>query len=1244
MPEKIKQQLIEEEMKKSYIDYAMSVITARALPDVRDGLKPVHRRVLYSMYKSKLNSGSAYRKSAFVVGRVLGSLHPHGDIAVYDSLVRLAQPFSMRYPLVDGHGNFGSQDGFPAAAMRYCVTGDSLIVTEKGLINIGDLSNKENINIKILSKDKKIHKASKWFDSNEHPTIKITTNKGYSITGSYNHPLLILSKDEDGKPIFKWRLLEKIKEGDYVVIDRSVDRLWPDKNLNLSKYYPKITVGRRIKTILPEYLDENLAFILGSLASEGSLNKKRIEFCNVDENWINEFEEKWKKIFPDSKLHRFKKNPSSFGKKKYFTLECHYRHTIEFLENIGLGLVKSKFRTIPKLILQSPKNVVVEFIKSYFEGDASITYAGGVKRVAEFALISKSEKLIEQFQILFLRFGMNTSKRFDKYRDTWKLYIRGYRNILRFYKELGFLYERKNKNLEYTVFTYKKKASNSDFVPFVSDYIRSFVYSEFIDKNNFDQYENMENNYQNVSFILHKKTGIDHIPMFEYLINYNYLFDPVVKIENSGIQRVYSIKVESDCHSFVSNGFISHNTECRLHKLSEEMLRNIEENTVNFVPNYDGSTKEPVVLPTVFPNLLVNGSTGIAVGMATNIPPHNLNETVDAVVASIENPNINVNELIKLMPGPDFPTGGIIAGRGGIRNAYDTGRGKVSVLAKTEIEESKDKKKIIITEIPYMVNKTILIEEIANLIRNKRVEGISDLRDESDRKGMRIVVEIKHGHNAEVILNQLQKYSQLKTTFGIIMIALVNGQPKILNLKEVIGHFIEHRREVTRKRLEFELEKSRLRAHILLGLKVALNNVDAIVQTIKSSKDPIVAKQLLIERFKLSEKQSEAILEMRLQRLTSLETNKLIEEHDTLVKRIQELREVLGSNEKMLDIIKKELLEIKEKYGDERRTELREDLIILGEEDLIPEEDVVVTVTHSGYIKRLPITTYRAQGRGGRGVIGTGTKEEDFVENLFITSTHDYILFFTNIGKLYWLKAYDVPEGNRQSGGKAIVNLLSLEENEKITTTIPVKDFGKGYLMMLTKKGLIKKCRLELFSRPRSNGIRCVTLRDKDELISVIATDGYQKLVIGTKNGMGVKFDEIDVRPMGRSATGVRAVRLKSSDEVVGMDVSNDSLSLLTLTENGYGKRTELSDYRLIKRGGGGVINIKTSDRNGKVVGIKTVNDNDEVFLITSKGIMLRTKVKNISKIGRNTQGVRIIKLDSKDKLKNIAKVIMSEN
>tara|TARA_Y100000034_G_scaffold63944_1_gene77307 strand:- start:9351 stop:11756 length:2406 start_codon:yes stop_codon:yes gene_type:complete len=797
MPEKIKVQLIEDEMKQSYIDYAMSVITARALPDVRDGLKPVHRRILYAMHKAKLSNDKPYRKCAFIVGRVLGSYHPHGDLSVYDALVRMAQDFSLRAPLVQGHGNFGSIEGFPAAAMRY--------------------------------------------------------------------------------------------------------------------------------------------------------------------------------------------------------------------------------------------------------------------------------------------------------------------------------------------------------------------------------------------------------------------------------------------------------TEARLAKISGEMLKHIDEDTVKFIPNYDGSVKEPVVLPASIPNLLVNGSTGIAVGMATNIPPHNLNESVNAVIAAIDNPQITIPELMKHIPGPDFPTGGIIAGTQGIREAYETGKGKITVLAKTEVEEAKNR--IIISEIPYMVNKTLLIEEIARAIKDKKVEGIRDLRDESDRKGMRVVIELKKEANAEIVLNQLQKYSQLKTTFGINVIALVKGEPRTLTLKDLVILYIQHKKEITVKRLKYELEKSRERAHILLGLKVALSHIDEVVKTIKNSKTPEIAKGLLVKRFKLSQKQAEAILEMRLSRLTSLETSKIIDEHDKLIKRIKELREILESETKIFDIIKKELIEIRNKYGDERRTEISNEYVDVGREDLIEEEDVVVTVTNSGYVKRLPLDTYRTQGRGGKGMKGTGTKEEDFLNDLFVTSTHSQILFFTNLGRLYWLKGYEIPEGSRYSKGTAIVNLLKLKEGEIISAVMPMVDFSKGYLMFVTKNGLLKKTSLELFAKPRKSGVNCINLRDKDELVNVIYTHGELNLILATKKGMAVKFSEDDVRSMGRNASGVRGIKLGKEDAVVNLAVARDDLTLLTACRNGYGKKSKISDYRLIRRGGKGVINIKNLERNGDVIGAVTVKEGDDVIFITEKGIIMRTQVSNISTIGRSTSGVRLIKLKEGDKLKSIAKI-----
>ncbi|MBU1245676.1 MAG: DNA gyrase subunit A [Nanoarchaeota archaeon] len=682
-------------------------------------------------------------------------------------------------------------------------------------------------------------------------------------------------------------------------------------------------------------------------------------------------------------------------------------------------------------------------------------------------------------------------------------------------------------------------------------------------------------------------------------------------------------------------------TEAKLSKIAEELLADIDKKTVNFVPTFDGEGEEPVVLPARIPNLLVNGSAGIAVGMATNIPPHNISETCSAVIKMIDNPGIETAELMENVLGPDFPTGGIICGKSGILRAYEKGRGSVIVRSVTDIEEKGDKKAIIVTEIPYQVNKARLIEAIADLVRSKKVEGIYDIRDESDRKGMRVVIELKKNANPDIILNQLHKHTQLQTSFGINMLALVAGQPKLLSLKEILHQFILHRQRIVTRRTKFDLEKAEERAHILIGLKVALNNIDAVVKTIKSSKDVVVAKQLLMQRFKLSDKQSVAILEMRLQKLTSLETTKIMKEYEELIKLIVDLKDILGSDKRIFDIIKDELKEIISKYGDERRTQILDVEENIEVEDLIKREDVVVTVTHEGYAKKLLLDNYKQQKRGGKGIVGTGTKEEDIVEHLFTCNTHDYILFFTNKGKVYWLKTYRIPTATRYSKGSNLINLIRLDKGEVINAIVPIKQFNDTEnLIMATKNGLVKKTVLSAFSNPRKGGIIAIKLRDKDELVNVKLTDGSQQLILGTRNGMAVKFDEKQVRQMGRNSSGVRGIRLVN-DKVVGMEIAHDDLSLLTVTENGYGKRSSISDYRLINRGGKGVINIKTSLRNGKVVGIKTVADDHELMFITKNGIIIRTTTKDVSVIGRNTQGVRLMKMKEKDKVVAVTRVII---
>ncbi|MCF7861244.1 DNA gyrase subunit A [Candidatus Woesearchaeota archaeon] len=684
-------------------------------------------------------------------------------------------------------------------------------------------------------------------------------------------------------------------------------------------------------------------------------------------------------------------------------------------------------------------------------------------------------------------------------------------------------------------------------------------------------------------------------------------------------------------------------TEMRLSKIADEMLSDIDKDTVDFVNNFDESLKEPSVLPAKLPNLLVNGSSGIAVGMATNMPPHNLPEVVDGVIKYIDNPDIEILDLVEDVQGPDFPTGGIICGRSGLRSAYVTGRGKVKVRAKIEQVELKNKKALIVTEIPYMVNKAELIMAIADKVKDKTIEGISDLRDESDRDGMRIVIELKRDANPELVMNQLYKHSRMQTTFGMNMLALVGNEPRLLNLKQIIGHFVDHRKEVTIRRIQFDLRKAEERSHILAGLIIALEDIDNIIKKIKQSKDTAEAKEVLMLDYDLSELQAKAILDMKLQKLASLEQEKIKTEQEDLIKKITEYKEILGDESRIFEIIKDELIELRSTYGDERRTQILDIDDDIDIEDLIKEEDVVVTVSNAGYVKRIPIDTYRMQRRGGRGVKAADTKEEDFVEHIFIANTHNYILFFTDKGQVHWLKVYQIPEGGRTSRGKAIINLIEIEPDDRIQSYIPVHEFKEGYLLMATKKGIVKKTELMAYSHPRKGGIIAINLEEGDKLIRVLHTSGQDQIIIATKNGQSVKFNERDVRSVGRNSIGVRGIKLKGDDRVIGMDIGDDTKTLLTVTENGYGKRTDISDYRLIKRGGSGVINIKCTERNGGVVSIKTVDENMHLMFITRKGIVIRTPVSGISIIGRNTQGVRLMKLDSEDVVISATRIVEDE-
>ena len=690
-------------------------------------------------------------------------------------------------------------------------------------------------------------------------------------------------------------------------------------------------------------------------------------------------------------------------------------------------------------------------------------------------------------------------------------------------------------------------------------------------------------------------------------------------------------------------------TEARLTKLAEELLADIEKETVDFGPNYDESRVEPLVLPSRVPNLLVNGAGGIAVGYATNIPTHNLGEVIEGLLLLLENPEVTIAQLMKKIPGPDFPTAGFIYGTSGIKDAYETGRGLLTVRAKVAIEtdERTDRERLIITEIPYQVNKSKLIEKIADLAQEDRVTGISDIRDESDREGVRVVIELKRNEIPLVVLNNLYKHSQLQTTFGVNMLALVNNRPEVLNLKRILEAFVEHRREVVVRRTAYDLRKAEERAHILEGLKIALDNLDAVIALIRRSQSPDVARAGLMQQFRLSEIQANAILEMRLQRLTQLERDKLVEEYREVLKTIEYLRSVLGSEALVRKIIRDELTEIKEKYQDERRTKIVKEEAELTLEDLIAEEEVVVTISHAGYIKRNAVTLYRAQRRGGKGKIAMGIKEEDFVETLFTASTHDSLLFFTDAGKVYWLKVHEIPEASRAAKGKALVNLLALSKDEKVTATLPVKEYrADRFVIMGTKQGVIKKTELSAYSNPRQGGIIALSLDAGDKLIGADLTDGQREILLGTKQGITIRFKEEDVRAMGRTAHGVRGITLEAGDEVIGMEtITPDSTTaILTVTEGGYGKRTPVNEYRVQGRGGKGIISVKTTERNGAAVGFLQVRDEDEIMLMAAQGKVLRCKVDDIREIGRNTQGVRLLDMDGdEDRVVAVVRLVERE-
>jgi DNA gyrase subunit A len=1236
---------VEEEMKRSYLDYAMSVIIARALPDVRDGLKPVQRRILYVMRELGLTPDSQHTKSAKVCGETTANYHPHGQEVVYPTLVRMAQDFNMRYPLVDGQGNFGSVDGDPPAAMRYCLTGDALVRTAEGLIPISKLASAEAgaevaIDIAVRSAGGRTQRAERWFDCGEHPTLRVRTRYGYELTGTPNHPVLVCLADTTGKPRLAWKTLDTLQVGDYLVIDRGVET-HAGTPVDLTPYYPDLSPATRHHT-LPTHLDEPLAFLMGALVAEGTLADDRIEFTCTPGEFADEFVRCWARVFPDCRLHQWLRPPVGFGKRPFWQMQVVSQQVVRLLGNLGLH-GRSAERVVPEAILRAPQAVQAAFLRGLFEGDGCVERSG--RSLMRVSLVSASKRLLQQVQVMLLHFGIVARLTQDTRGTTWRLILTGTRNLQRYAASIGFVSEAKRKALEAILSDATGRVlSKTDFVPYLSAYVRRTAtrHREWLGKHNFDRPERLADALPR---LLEALTPED-AEFLCALAEGRYFFDPIVAIEDAGTQRVYSIRVASDCHSFVANGFINHNTEVRLTPIAMEMLADIDKETVDWMPNYLQSAEEPTVLPARFPNLLCNGGSGIAVGMATNIPPHNLSEVVDALIYRLEHPNCTLEPILKLLPGPDFPTGALILGTKGIRQAYETGRGSIVMQAKTQIEPlDGGKSAIVITELPYQVSKARLIEQIAALVKAGKLDGITDIADYSDRTGMRVVIELRRDVNPNRMLNSLLKHTQMRTTFGAILLALVDNVPRVMSLLDLLDHYLEHRRTVIERRTRYELYRAKSRAHILEGLQIALNFLDEIIRIIRQSETAEVARREMIRRFGLTVLQADAILNTQLRQLARLEQEKLAEEYRGLLREITRLEHILSDPKQVEQIIKDELRMLKEKYGDARRTRIiAREAEDISEEELIPEEETLVLITRDGYIKRVSLDAYRSQKRGGKGVIATTAREEDEVEHLFQVSTHHYILFFTDRGRVYRLKAYEIPETSRQARGTAVINYINIQPDEKVTATVSVRDFAsEGYLTMITRRGEIKRTALSEFANLRSNGLNAFDLESGDSLGWVLHTSGNDEVILVTRAGLAIRFPESDVPVRGRTAGGVKAIRLGKDDALVAACRVQPNALLLVVSENGFGKCTPLTEYRVQSRGGKGIFTMNVTRKTGSVVAAEVVEKDDKVILVTANGKGIRLRVADLRITGRIAQGVKLIDLAPGDTVAAITRIVLGK-
>ena len=1233
------------EVKEAYLSYAMSVIIGRALPDVRDGLKPVHRRVLYAMSKLGNTSDKPYKKSARIVGETLGKFHPHGDTAIYDTIVRMAQDFSCRYPLIDGQGNFGcfTEDTKIRLADGRDLTFEELIKEEdEGKRNYTFTFNPETQRIEIAE-----IKAPR-LTIKKAKIMKATLDNGEEIKCTLNHKFML----RDGT----YREAKDLKVGDSLM--PLYFKLYKEEEDASLKDY---------KMVYQSMKDNNKWEFIHHLADKFNLSRKtykksaekirhHLDFNKLNNNPDNIRRIQWKdhwKLHKEIASWRHRNDPNCVkkldeGRKRYWSNPNNREEASKFWREFNESnwqdlsyrekmsrAVKEKWQNpeyrekIAKKLWEDPKTYELhrkKAIKQWQDVEFRERFVAGV-------IASNKRRLKENPNFI------------KELTQKAKLFLR-----------------KKWKDPHY-----KERVIKSKILGYVSSLLSRYSYSRVTP--NLYEKERVRNGVPKIEKALKYFSDFQQIKERAKVYNHRVMAIEIL-LER---EDVYDLTIENTHNFALAAGIFVHNsvdgdaaaaqryTEVRMSKIAEELLDDINKETVNFVPNFDNSLEEPEVLPGKIPNLLINGASGIAVGMATNIPPHNLDEIAEGAVLMIDDPEVSIDKLMKVVKGPDFPTGGIICGVQGIRSAYETGKGSIKIQAAVFTEglddEDKGEKKnprLIVKELPYQVNKANLIEDIARLVQDKKIPEITHLRDESDRKGMRIVIELRRDSNVDVVLNNLYKHTKMRIFFGINLLAIDQGRPRTLNLKEIIKCFLTHRKDVVEKRTRYDLKKAKERAHILEGLKIALSNIDEVVQIIKESENVSMAHSKLKSRFGLSDIQAQAILDMKLQRLTSLETEKILEEYLELIKRIAYLEDILQNEKKLMLIIKEELLDLKEKYGSERKTIIIEEEEEHDIEDFIAEEDIVITYTQDGYLKRLPLSTYRMQRRGGKGKIGMTTKLEDFVEQLFITTNLHDILFFTSKGMVYRRRAYQIPEGGRTSRGVAIVNLLGIEKDEHITTLIPIesnelaeesKERSKKCLFMATKKGKIKKVPLSHFSNLRNVGIIATGLLPEDELIGVRLTENQEDVILTSRVGRTIRFSGNLIRSMGRSALGVKGMIFGSKDYLVNISlVEPDSdKDLLIVTEGGLAKRTSLKEFRRFKRQGSlGMMSIKITQEKGLVVAVKVVKEEDEIVLISQHGIVIRVPVKGVRKTGRYTQGVRAINLAPEDKVASVA-LISSE-